>query len=310
MIHIEDLNKYFGDLHAVADVSLDVMKGEVVGLLGPNGAGKTTTMRIITGYLRPDGGTVTIDGFPVGDEDLKTKSLIGYLPENAPLYHDMEVTEFLSYIASLRSLDKCHTASRIEEMVHTCKLAEVVGRQIGKLSKGYRQRVGLAASMIHKPPILILDEPTSGLDPNQIVEIRNLIRDIGKERTVVLSTHIMQEVEATCSKAFIISSGRLVGHGTIDELIKTGAAHMDYTVSIKGARDDVCTKLASLSDFEVMTWLGENSGRQRLVLKCHDSEDRSEDIFKWAVDSNLTLTELSHNSASLEEVFRELTGSR
>ena len=195
MIHVEHLHKHFGNVHAVDDISFEVVRGEVVGLLGPNGAGKTTTMRIITGYLVADGGQVKVDGVPVAENNITTRQVIGYLPENAPLYLDLEVTEYLEYVARLRRIPVSDIQKRIREMVDTCGLSEVLGRPIGELSKGFRQRVGLAAAMIHKPPILILDEPTSGLDPNQIIEIRNLIREIGKERTVILSTHIMQEVK-------------------------------------------------------------------------------------------------------------------
>lgn len=307
MIHIDNIYKNFGPLRALGGVSFEVAKGEVVGLLGPNGAGKTTTLRIITGYLKPDSGAVTINGLSVADADLRTRKMTGYLPENAPLYYDMEVVEFLTYIARLRSLCATDIQARIDEMIDVCRLSEVVGRSVGKLSKGYRQRVGLAAAMMHKPEVLILDEPTSGLDPNQIVEIRNLIREIGHERTVILSTHIMQEVEATCSRAFIISSGRLVGQGTIEELIKMGKTSLDHTVGIKGARAQIETKLSGLAGFEFLEWISSKSGVERFVVKSTFGDDRSDEIFRWAVDSGLVLTELSSVGASLEEVFRELT---
>ena len=191
MIHVEHLHKRFGPVHALDGVSFDIARGEVVGLLGPNGAGKTTAMRIITGFLPADEGTVTIDGIPVAEGTVESQKLIGYLPENAPLYADLEVTEFLDYIARLRKLPREKRRESIREMVDICGLSEVLGRPIGQLSKGFRQRVGLAAALIHHPPILILDEPTSGLDPNQILEIRRLIKEIGRERAVILCTHIL-----------------------------------------------------------------------------------------------------------------------
>jgi len=308
MLHIEHLHKSFGNVHAVDDVSFEVARGEVVGLLGPNGAGKTTTMRIITGYMDADDGTVTVDGIPVAPNTLETRRKIGYLPENSPLYLDLEVVEYLEYVARLRSIPKNERSGSIREMVETCGLGSVLGRQIGKLSKGFRQRVGLAVAMIHKPPILVLDEPTSGLDPNQIMEIRNLIRDIGRERTVVLSTHIMQEVEATCNRALIISSGRLAGHGTIEELLHRSGAHASYTTCIGATRDKIENELAKLEGLALGEWLSEaSSEKQRFTLKSSDKNDRSEDIFRWAVDNNFVLSELTHETILLEDVFRELT---
>ncbi|MFH0800057.1 MAG: ATP-binding cassette domain-containing protein [Pseudomonadota bacterium] len=308
MIHVEQLHKNFGPVRAVDGVSFDVARGEVVGLLGPNGAGKTTTMRIITGYLAAERGKVAVDGIPVEEGQIEARRRIGYLPENAPIYHDLEVTEYLNYIAKLRGVGAAERPSSIREMVDTCGLGQVMGRPIGELSKGYRQRVGLAAAMIHRPPILILDEPTSGLDPNQIVEIRGLIKEIGHERTVVLSTHILQEVEATCSRALIISSGKLVGEGTIEELLHRGGAHhASYTVAVRAGREAVERDIAGIAGLALGEWLSEpRDERQRFTLS-GDGADRSEDIFKWAVGCGLVLSELKRESASLEEVFRELT---
>ena len=308
MIHVEHLHKRFGTVHALDGVSFDIARGEVVGLLGPNGAGKTTAMRIITGYLPADEGVVTVDGIPVAEDTIESRRRIGYLPENAPLYTDLEVTEFLEYIATLRQIARERRRSSIAEMVETCGLDDVLGRPIGQLSKGFRQRVGLASALIHHPPILILDEPTSGLDPNQILEIRRLIKEIGRERTVILSTHILQEVEATCSRALIINAGRLVGHGTIDELLRRSGAHASYTVCIRSRRKDIEEKIIRLDGLELAEWLSTSEdGRQRFTLRSEDRRDRSEDIFRWAVECGFALSELTHEIASLEEVFRELT---
>jgi ABC-2 type transport system ATP-binding protein len=306
MIHVEHLHKSFGEVHAVAGVSFEVTKGEVVGLLGPNGAGKTTTMRIITGYILADSGTVTVDGIPVMTNPDATKRLIGYLPEDTPLYSDLEVIEFLSYIAKLRDLPKTQVKGRIEEMVNICGLGGVIGRPVGELSKGYRQRVGLAQAMIHHPPILILDEPTSGLDPNQIIEIRNLIKDIGRERTVVLSTHILQEVEATCSRALIISNGSLVGHGTLDELSRTARGEAIYTLTIRASKEVIEGALDQMEGLDLRQ-IFEEGKWMKIVLQGTSDTDRSEDLFNWVVKNGWSLAELKRETASLEEVFKELT---
>ncbi|MFH1652958.1 MAG: ATP-binding cassette domain-containing protein [Pseudomonadota bacterium] len=310
MIHVEHLRKNFGKVRAADDISFDVAKGEVVGLLGPNGAGKTTTMRIITGFLPADDGLVTIDGKEVVRNGLETRALIGYLPENAPLYTDMEVTEYLKYIGSLRGIKSKEMKERIFEMVETCGLASVAGRTIGELSKGFRQRVGLGAAMIHHPPVLILDEPTTGLDPNQINEIRNLIKQIGKHRTVMLSTHILQEVQATCSRAIIINRGKVVAKGTLDELKKRSSGKSSYTVSVRGSKEEIAGKLEGLG-LTVDSWLSNETDHvQRVNLAGDGGADHSEDIFNWAVTHNLTLSELKRETATLEDVFRDLTHNK
>jgi len=306
MIRVQHLHKSFGGVHAVAGISFDVTKGEVVGLLGPNGAGKTTTMRIITGYLKSDSGTVTVNGVSIEDGKKDAREFIGYLPEHAPLYSDLEVTDFLTYVAKLRGIPKGEIKKRISEMIDTCGLGDVVGRSLGKLSKGYRQRVGLAAAMIHHPPILILDEPTSGLDPNQISEIRSLIREIGRERTVILSTHILKEVEATCSRALIISDGSLVGHGTLDELVHRARGDAIYTAVVKATRCDVESALPNLVGLEMHSSFDEGD-RTKLVLHGAPGRDDSENIFNWVVANRWSLAELKRETASLEDVFKELT---
>ncbi len=307
MIRIDRLQKSFGALRAVVDLSFEVARGEVVGLLGPNGAGKTTTMRIATGYLAADGGAVTVDGIPVAERPVEARRRIGYLAENAPLYDDLEVTSLLDYVGRLRGMAGRERSDAIEEMVATCGLAAVVGRPVGALSKGYRQRVGLAAAMLHRPPILILDEPTSGLDPNQIQEIRALITAIGRERTVVLSTHILQEVEATCGRALIIDGGRLVGEGSIDELVQRRGSMAGYRIALADSRDAVERALTKLAGFTTEWRSAAEAPVQRLVLTTDRKEECAGELFRWAVAEGLTLTELTRESASLEEVFRELT---
>lgn len=307
MIRVEHLYKSFGDVHAVKDVTFTVEKGEVVGLLGPNGAGKTTTMRMITGYLLADQGSVYINDVPVGQDSLATRSLIGYLPENAPLYLDMEVTDFLNYIASIRKISGGRR-ERIKNIVKTCDLSSVVGRTIGKLSRGFKQRVGLAQALIHEPPILILDEPTSGLDPNQIVEIRNLIKKIGEERTVVLSTHIMQEVEATCGRALIINEGELVGQGTLGDLMKERGGKIRYHIVVNAARKALEDKIGSLKDVHLVDYeCLPDEAWQKVVLHSDRREGLGEEIFRWAVQNRWVLKELHEEKTSLEDVFRTLT---
>lgn len=308
MIRVEHLYKSFGDVHAVKDVTFNVTKGEVVGLLGPNGAGKTTTMRIITGYMAADHGEVFVNEIPVDRNSLQTRSSIGYLPENAPLYLDMEVTNFLNYIAAIRGLEGATKKKRIHEMVEICDLKEVVGRLIGKLSRGYRQRVGLAQALIHHPPILILDEPTSGLDPNQITEIRRLIKKIGEERTVILSTHIMQEVEATCSRAFIINEGELVGKGSLQELQSRRRGAVRYHVWVKAKREDIEEKIKDLTDVHLVDYECDPGDEwQKMILHSDRKEGLGEQIFKWTAVNNWVLKELHEEKASLEDTFRALT---
>ena len=308
MIRVEHLHKSFGELHAVKDVTFNVAKGEVVGLLGPNGAGKTTTMRMITGYMSADRGEVYIDGKSVFSNSLETRSLIGYLPENAPLYSDMEVTDFLQYVASMRGILNQDIRSRIKEMVDTCGLEDVVGRSIGRLSRGFKQRVGLAQALIHHPPILILDEPTTGLDPNQIAEIRGLIKKIGEERTVVLSTHIMQEVEATCSKALIINDGELVGEGSLNELMAKRGGVLRYHLTVKAPLDDLRDKAALVSNVQVVDFESvPDADWQKVVFHTDKKDGVGEEIFQWVAGNGWILKELHEERASLEDVFRSLT---
>jgi ABC-2 type transport system ATP-binding protein len=220
MIKIQNLTKYYGDLCAVSDVSFEIQKGEILGLLGPNGAGKTTIYRILTGYLSPSSGTIQVKDFNVYDHLIEIKKLIGYLPEAAPIYHDMLVYDYLDFIADIRGVDEKRKLDHLRELADLCSLNEVMHFAISELSKGYRQRVGIAHALMGDPEILVLDEPTSGLDPNQIVETREIIRRIGKEKTIVFSTHILSEAEATCDRIVVIDKGKKVADDTIDALRK------------------------------------------------------------------------------------------
>ena len=305
MISVESVTKRYGALTAVNDLSFQVDRGEVVGFLGPNGAGKTTTMRMLTGTLQPDGGRVLFDGRPIGDDLTGARRRVGYLPESNPLYEDMLVCEYLEFTARLRNLRGPALRGAIRRAAEQTGLAEVFYRPIAETSKGYRQRIGLAAAILHAPEILVLDEPTEGLDPNQRVEIRRLVNELGRERTVLLSTHVMQEVEATCSRLLIISRGRLVAEGTVGDLIAGDTGLSQYTVEAEG--DGVADALAALPgvDSHHTERVG---GRTRVRLAAHsDADELRPRIFALARDRGWTLWELHRERASLEDVFRQLT---
>jgi ABC-2 type transport system ATP-binding protein len=310
MITVKDVTKRFGETIAVNRVSFKVAPGEILGFLGPNGAGKTTTMKIITCYLEPDYGTVKIGDLNIRDNSLEIRKKIGYLPENTPLYMDMGVVDYLLFTAELRHIPKSKRISRVRDMVETCSLEREIRKNIGELSKGYRQRVALAQCLIHDPDILILDEPTSGLDPNQIIEIRELIKKIGKKKTIILCTHILPEVTTTCTRAIIIHNGRLVADGTTEELIERSRGRTVYYVRIKGPKEIVQSKLQELISIESLKLLDDSKdGYCRFEIQAPKDKDPSEDIFNLAVKNNWVITELSQERASLEDIFRELTTS-
>jgi ABC-2 type transport system ATP-binding protein len=308
MISVRNLTKRFGRTTAVDDISFDVSRGEVLGFLGPNGAGKTTTMRILTCYLAPTSGSATVAGFDVLDDPLEVRRRVGYLPENAPLYTDMDVLSYLGFIAEVRSIEPGHRPARIKKMVETCGLGSVVGRSIGELSKGFRQRVGLAQTLIHDPEILVLDEPTTGLDPSQIIEIRELIKEIGRERTVILSTHILPEVEATCSRVLIINEGAIVASGTPEELHSVAGGEDILHVAIKGPGPEVAEKLRALPEVTGIESAGEaKQGYVRYTVRSAGHGDIAEEIFRAAVANGWIINELRKETLSLEDIFLKLT---
>jgi ABC-2 type transport system ATP-binding protein len=312
MIEVEGLTKNYGPFRAVDGVSFGVRRGEVLGFLGPNGAGKSTTMKILTCYLSPTAGRAMVAGHDVFDDSLEVRKRVGYLPEDTPIYRDMTVVEFLQFAAAMRGMERDKIDGRIKEIGQRCGLGDVAGKLVGELSKGFRQRVGLAQAMLHDPDILILDEPTSGLDPNQIVEIRSLIKEIGREKTVILSTHILPEVQATCSRVVIISGGRLVADGTPDELRAREHGGRRYRVVVESngvPRDAIRDRLASLAGVtrcEVVT--GED-GVHVFAIDAGGAAagDLRKPIFRAAVDNRWPLLELAREAASLEDVFRNLT---
>lgn len=303
-IRIENLSKKYGPQTAVDQLSFSVKTGEILGFLGPNGAGKTTTMKMITGYIRPDAGDILIGGQSVATNDMRAH--IGYLPEHNPLYLDMPVIDYLAYCAALQGMDKAAVPGRIREMVSVCGLNVEKHKRIGELSKGYRQRVGLAQALIHDPAILILDEPTTGLDPNQIVEIRQLIRDIGKEKTVILSTHILPEVEATCDRILIINRGRIAADGTADMLRRQSQGNNILHARIEGAVvAQVKTALEALPGVTTVSVLDAEGGRFELQSAADVALARA--VFALCVQRQWIATELIPYETRLEDVFRNLT---
>jgi ABC-2 type transport system ATP-binding protein len=304
MIEVKDLTKFFDTFCAVNGVSFKVNEGEVTGFLGPNGAGKTTTMRMITGYLAPSSGAVTIGGLSIVDDPLSVKRMIGYLPESAPLYSDMIVYDYLVYAAEVHRIE--NQAERIRETAELCGLINVMHKNIGELSKGYKQRVGLAHAMIHDPRILVLDEPTSGLDPNQIVEIRSLIREIGKKKTVILSTHILPEVEATCDRVIIINRGEIVADNRTTELRASFGKRAGIRVSVKGCTFEELSSVAkSISGIDSFVRGDNADGLVSGVAM--SSRDARPDIFCAVRDKGWILYELTREQNTLETIFRELT---
>jgi ABC-2 type transport system ATP-binding protein len=294
-----DITKVYGTQTVLDKVNINIGKGEVVGLLGPNGAGKSTLMKILTGYIPPTSGEASVYGFDVLFHSEEVKKIVGYLPEHNPLYPDMYIKEYLEFIAGIHKLGK-NAPNRIREMIEITGLGPEQNKKIGTLSKGYKQRVGLAQALIHNPEVLILDEPTSGLDPNQLLEIRELIKGIGKEKTVILSTHIMQEVEAVCSRAIIINLGKIVADGPTSEL-SVIQSHDIVTVEF----ETTVTEKQLLSITGVAKAIRINDLSWRLQAK--PGEDIRPRINKFAVENNLTLLSLHREEHNLEQVFQELT---
>ncbi|MGD0589325.1 MAG: ATP-binding cassette domain-containing protein [Bacteroidota bacterium] len=313
-IAVRNLTKYYDTEKAVNDISFDVKTGEILGFLGPNGAGKTTTMKIITCYMPPTSGSVEVEGFDIAEHSLEVRKKIGYLPEMNPLYLDMNVLEYLEYSARLHGLKDALLKSRLKEMIDVCGIAVVRHKDIGELSKGFRQRVGLAQAMIHDPEVLILDEPTSGLDPNQIVEIRNLIRQLGRAKTVVLSTHILTEVQATCDRVIIINDGRIVADGTLEQLQQDFRGSEKISLELKlpagkivNAMTDMYPKFKEISQVESVEYGGQEGDLHKFSIHTVKGSDIREEIFRRAVSEGWILLELSRKATSLEEVFRKLT---
>ncbi|MDO4828009.1 MAG: ABC transporter ATP-binding protein [Clostridia bacterium] len=308
MITVSHLTKRYGAHTAVSDVSFTIEKGKVYGFLGPNGAGKSTTMNIITGCLAATEGEVTIDGHDIFEEPLEAKKRIGYLPEIPPLYTDMTPTEYLRFIARARGFSGAEARKQMNAAMERARITEVKDRLIRNLSKGYRQRVGIAQALIGNPEVIILDEPTVGLDPRQIIEIRELIRELGKNHTVILSSHILSEVSAICDEILILSGGRLVADDTPENLTALFAEQNGIRLTVKGALADVLSALNKLEGAEIAD-SREEDGQARLTLRAQDADDVCERVFRALAQADLPILEMARERATLEDVFLELIDS-
>ncbi len=308
MIQVENLSKTYAGFRAVQGISFQVAKGEIVGFLGPNGAGKSTTMKVLAGYLPPTDGRIRIAGYDVVTESLQVRQRIGYMPENVPLYTDMRVTEFLRFRAELKKVARRKIKERVDLVEQRCSLKEVENKIIGTLSKGYRQRVGLADAMVHDPDLLILDEPTIGLDPNQIRAVRDLIKELGQHHTILLSTHILSEVELTCNRVLVINHGKIEASDTPANLTKLVRGGGSILLEVKAPAADVIAKieaLPSVEDCEVNLPSEGDWTTARVFGK--PGVDIREDVFSVVRENNWSLRELSRIRATLEEAFVELT---
>lgn len=309
MIEVTNLTKKYGDHVAVDQLSFRVEKGQIYGFLGPNGAGKSTTMNIITGYLAPSAGTVTINGKDIQKEPEEAKKCIGYLPELPPLYIDMTVEEYLKFVAELKKVPKAERKKQIAEVMEMTRITDKKDRLIKNLSKGYRQRVGLAQAILGYPEVIILDEPTVGLDPKQIIEIRDLIRELGKNHTVILSSHILTEVSAVCDHIMIIAHGRLVASDSPEGLQKLMSGSSELRLTVKGSYEDVDRALHALADVEKVEHRGaEQDNSVQVCVTAKENADIREKVFYALADAKLPILSMSHLEKSLEDIFLELTG--
>jgi len=310
MIEITNLSKKYGDFKALKSISFKINKGEIVGFLGANGAGKSTTLKIITGYLSPTSGKVSINNYNVSTHPLEIQSMIGYLPEQNPLYEEMKVYDYLHFIANTRGIKGHEFEAAIKKVISECGLHGVIHKNVSECSKGFKQRIGLAAAMIHDPEILILDEPVTGLDPNQIVEIRQLIKGLAKKKLVLMSSHILQEIQATVDRIIIINEGEIIADGTSNELISQGSNNNQLKLEIKNAsKTSIDNIRKKLSDVEINDINGDKN-LYNLILEYPSNKDYREDIFNYANTSGWTILEMSSiNKPNLENIFRNLTKS-
>lgn len=307
MIQLTQVTKSYNGVRAVDDITLSIPKGQILGFLGPNGAGKTTTMRMLTCYMPPTRGSISVDGLDVEEHSLEVRRKIGYLPEMAPAYQDINVVDYLRYVCDLRKIPNESRAARIRGIIDRCGLREVLNKDVGQLSKGYRQRVGLAQAMVHDPDILVLDEPTAGLDPNQIAEIRMLIKELGRQKTVILSTHILSEVQATCSRIVIINQGKIVADDTPEGLQADAAGRTVLLATVRTAAKDALAKARTLSGVELAREMPGTAGSVRMRIEAGAGHDVREDFFRLAVKENWVILEMLLEAHSLEDVFHKLT---
>jgi len=307
MIEIKNLTKKIGENQILNDISFTVKTGEILGFLGPNGAGKTSTMKIITSYWTPTSGSITLDGIDAVNDSLKTRAKIGYLPETVPLYEDMKVGEYLKFVAEMRGLSGEKLKARIAEVITSCGVTNVMNKPIDELSKGFRQRVGLAQAIMGNPDVLILDEPTTGLDPNQIMEIRELIKKIGKEKTVIFSTHILSEVSAVCDRVIIINNGKIVGEGSPAELINKTKSKQIITVKVEGNKEAIAAVLHKINGVINVTLAKTEGAVLVYQIETASGIDDRGVINKALIMGGFNVLEISKSEANLEDAFRELT---
>lgn len=306
MIQVANLCKSYGPKRAISGVTFNVKDGEILGFLGPNGAGKTTTMRILCGYLPPTSGTATIDGYDVFNDSLRARRKIGYLPESVPLYPEMTVEDYLHFMAQIRGVPRAQRRESVGRSMKLCNVDDVRSRQIGRLSRGYRQRVGIAQALVHDPPVLVLDEPTVGLDPKQITDTRQLIKNLGQSHTVLLSTHILPEVSMLCSRVVIINDGRVVAEDTPDNLTRRLRGAERIAVEVRGPTDQVKAAIAKIPNVLNVDSVP-SDGRPRFLVDCSVGQDVREDLAAAIVGNGWGLLELRPLGMSLEEVFLKLT---
>ena len=304
MIEVKKLIKHYGDVQAVNNIDFTINDGEIVGFLGANGAGKSTALKILTGYIAPTSGDVFINGLDINTQSIEIRKLIGYLPESNPLYLDMSVFELLKFIANIRGINGNNFKNASDKVIEQCGLRGVVHKKIGACSKGYKQRVGLASAMIHDPKILILDEPVTGLDPNQIIEVRKLIKNLGKEKLVLMSSHILQEIEATVDRIIIIDHGQIVADGTTKKLMSKFMGNVKLTLEIVGLTD---AKIKAFKEAFIKTRVVKSKNGHFLNLEYKKKDDPRKDIFDFLVKNKLSLLEMSTQTANLEDIFRKLT---
>jgi ABC-2 type transport system ATP-binding protein len=314
MIKVENLTKRYDNFVAVRSIDFEVEKGQIVGFLGPNGAGKTTTMRILTCFMPPSEGTASVAGYDVLQQPMEVKKRIGYLPEMPPLYPEMEVSEYLTFVGKLKGIPSADLARRVKEVEERCAVTDVASKLISKLSKGYRQRVGLAQAIIHNPEVLILDEPTSGLDPKQIHETRELIRSLAGEHTIILSTHILSEVEQTCDHVIIISKGQMVAKDSVANLTSRLRGQATIALEIESSsgsleNDEVVAKLEQVAGVSKVSAVASRAGRHDFEVEAQSGHDIRADLARAVVGAGWNLNELRAAALSLEEVFLELTAS-
>ena len=304
MIEVKNLVKNYKDVKAVQSINFKIDHGEVVGFLGSNGAGKSTTLKILTGYLTPTSGEVTIDGFNIHNDSHEIKKIVGYLPESNPLYDEMYVYDLLKFIANTRNIYGQKFKNSLDKIVTQCGIKEVVHKRVGECSKGFKQRVGLACAMIHDPKILILDEPVTGLDPNQIIEIRQLIKNLGKEKLVLMSSHILQEIEATVNRIIIIDHGKIVAEGTTKKLMNQFMGNIKLSLEVIGLTD---AKLSKFKDNFKQAKIKKLKDYHKIILEYKKKEDMRLDVFNFIVKNKLSLLEMSTQTANLEDIFRKIT---